>query len=214
MPNTTKRLISDEVLFRLYGGRQDVSSPVQKQDIFKATEQWINSKYKFQHLSITLPSGETIPDSAVFATYENVAVTSYGDKSKSTLPVMPISMPKNIGIFDIYDANGNHYIPLQKGQGQLLRTDELLNSLFGQVWYEPSGNTVIYSQDLTLVGITSVTMVLAVFDMAQYGETDVLPMPSDMEADCVNDLVAQFSPVMPESGQVNNYTTAQKQPNQ
>jgi len=214
MPNTTKRLISDAVLFRLYGGRQDISSPVQKQDIFKATEQWINSKYKFQHLSITLPSGETIPDSAVFATYENVDVTSYGDKSKSTLPVMPISMPKNIGIFDIYDTNDNHYIPLQKGHGQLLRTDELLNSLFGQVWYEPSGNTVIYSQDLTLVGITSVTMVLAVFDMAQYSETDILPIPSDMETDCVNDLVAQFSPVMPESGQVNNYTTAQKPPNQ
>jgi hypothetical protein len=108
---------------------------------------------------------------------------------------------------------GNPFIPLQFGQGYLLQADKLLNSLFGQISYEVSQKKVTYSKDITLFGITKVDMQLVVLDMSQYSETTDLPIPADMEEKLVSELVAQFAPIVPESGIVNAYTTSQQQPN-
>jgi hypothetical protein len=208
---TTKRILADQTLFQLQGGWPDIAGAVQKQDIFKATEQWINSRFKLQQFNTTLASGETIPDNSSLATYSNITVTSGGGKNKSTatLPVMPISLPRGLGVYDISDGNGTHYIPIQKGQGALLTSDFLLNTLFDQVWYEQNGLNITFSLDLTLYGINTVEMVLMVFDMTQYSEDDILPLPADMQADLVGDLVKMFSPITPELGLVNNYPTPQ-----
>lgn len=209
----TKRLISDQTLFRLYGGMPDSSAPVQKEDIFKATEQLINSMYRMEQFQANLPAGETIPNGVMIATYTDVSVSGYGNFSKSTLPVIPISLPRNLGIYNIKPAMSLNlttsfsFIPMQRGQFDLLRTDTLLNSLLNQVGYEPRNNDVVFTSNIYLLGITKVDMELCVFDMSSYSETDVLPVPSSMEADIVNTLVAQFSTVIPESGKVNLLTT-------
>ena len=119
---SSKRLISDQVLYRLSGGSPDVSFPVQKQDVWKALEQLVNSMFKLTQFSENLPSGETIPNGLSIATYESVDVSSYGDVSKATLPVIPIMLPKNMGIFDVRPAMSLpnvsgmfSFIPLAKG---------------------------------------------------------------------------------------------------
>ena len=205
MANLTKRLVADQVGFRLAATFPDVAGAVQKQDIFKATEQWINSKFKLQHLSVTLPSGETIPEGASLATYSNVAVTSSNGKCTAILPVMPISLPRGVGLFDVNDGKGNSYIPILKGQGALLRSDYLLNTLFDQVWYEQSGKTITFSLDITLYGQNTVEMVLAVFDMAQYSEMDILPVPSDMEETMIAELYNMFAPIQVNPAIDSNY---------
>ncbi len=217
MPLLTKRLISDQTLYRLYGGEPDSSAPVQKEDVFKATEQLINSMFRMEQFSSNLPSGETIPNGVMIATYTDITVSSYGNLSKATLPVIPISLPRNLGIYNISPAaslpavNGLFsFLPLAKGQRELLRTDTLLNDLLNQVGYEPRNKDVVFTKDITLMGITKVDMELCVFDMSLYSETDVLPIPSSMEAEIVNTLVSQFSPVTPESGKVNLITTAEQ----
>ncbi len=217
MPLLTKRLISDQTLYRLYGGEPDSSAPVQKEDVFKATEQLINSMFRMEQFSSNLPSGETIPNGVMIATYTDITVSTYGNLSKATLPVIPISLPRNLGIYNISPAaslpavNGLFsFLPLAKGQRELLRTDTLLNDLLNQVGYEPRNKDVVFTKDITLMGITKVDMELCVFDMSLYSETDVLPIPSSMEAEIVNTLVSQFSPVTPESGKVNLITTAEQ----
>ncbi len=203
---TTKRIIADQTLFQLQGGWPNIAGAVQKQDIFKATEQWINSRFKLQQFNTTLASGETIPDNSALATYSNVVLTSTNKNNcTATLPVMPISLPRGLGVYDISDGKGTHYIPILKGQGALLTSDFLLNTLFDQVWYEQNGMNITFSMDLTLYGITTVEMVLMVFDMTQYSESDILPLPADMQMDLINDLVKMFAPVSPELGLVNNY---------
>lgn len=213
---STKKIISDQVLLKLSGGFVDNSFPVDERDIWKALEQKINDTFKLKHFSETLPSGETIPDSTMIATYTDNTVTSTGNgKSTTPLPINPISLPKNMGIFLIYDPNNPDvmFIPLQRGQLSLLKADTLLNDLNGEVGYEPKNNIITFTKDLTTLGITSVTQELCVFDISLYSATSVLPIPADMEEKLVNELYAQFSPVQPESGVVNNFTNAgQTQP--
>lgn len=208
---SNKRLIADQVLFRLSGGFPDTSFSVDERDIFKALEQKLNAKFKLKHFEVTLNQGETIPENTMIATYENITVTSTGNgKSKSILPVIPISLPKNMGIFLIYDPKHpeNPFIPLQKGQLALLRADQLLNDLLGTIGYEPTDAEVTFTKDLTMFGITAVTMEICGFQISQYSITDPLPIPSDYEEILINELVADFAPVPVETGKVNNFTTA------
>lgn len=210
MGNITKKIVSDQVLYKLAGGYPDNAFPIDERDVWKALEQKVNSLFKLRHFDTTLPSGETIPENAMIATYEGVTVTSSGQQSYSTLPVTPISLPKNVGIYLIYDANYPDYYfkPLQRGMRGLLRTDNLLSDTLGLISYEPKNNRVVYSKDLTLLGVSSVTMELCVFDISNYSATAELPIPSDYEERIVNELVAEFSPVTAESGIVNPFTTA------
>lgn len=209
--SSTKMIIGEQVLFRYYGGYIDTSGPVQLEDVYKALEQKVNSLFKLHHFDTTLPSGETTPDNLMIGTYENVAVTSLNNgKSQSILPITPISLPKNVGIYLVYnpDFPDFPFIPLLKGQRGLLRTDTLLNDMLGQITYEPNNNRLTFSKDLLLMGCPVVTMELCVLDMSLYSVTDPLPIPSDYEQTIIDELVQSFMPVLPEVGLVNNYTTA------
>lgn len=213
--STTKKILSEQVLFRLYGGDYDISSPVQFPDVYKAIEQIVNSMFKMEQFNSNLPSGETIPNGVMVATYTDVTVSGHGDVSKATLPVFPISLPKNMGIFGIAPAMSltslqGHFsfIPLMRGQKDLLRTDTLLNDLMGQIGYEPRNTDVVFTKNCTLLGITKVDMELLVMDISLYSETDILPIPASYEDDIVTALVNKFSPVQPETGQVNLLTSS------
>jgi len=210
MPLTTKKILYEQVIFKLAGGYPDTNFPVQPEDIYKAIEQKVNATFKLRHFDTTMAAGESIPDNTMIGTYEGVTVTSLGNgKSKSLLPVVPISIPKNLGVFLVYDPQypDVSFIPLQRGQTSLMRTDEILNDLFGQIAYSPKNSYIEYSFDLTQLGVNEVTMELCVMDMSLYSETDALPIPADMEAQIVNELVAEFSPVTAEAGTVNPWTT-------
>lgn len=206
----TRRLLSDQVLYRLYGGPPDSSAAVQQEDVEKGAEQKINAKFRMRQFE-NLSGGETIPDGMTMATYEGITVTSSGDRSKATLPVMPVSLIRNMGIFDVRYQD-NSFIPLQPGQRNLLRVDTLLNDLLNQVGYEPKGMTINFTKDITLYGWTTVDMDLIVSDFSSLSETDPIPVPADYEEILINELVAQFSPVQPEAATVNAFTTANQQP--
>jgi hypothetical protein len=213
MPNTTKKLISDQVLYKLYGGTPDAASPVDERDIWKALEQKVNGLFKLHQFDTNLPSGEIIPEHSMLATYEGNDVVSSGEKSYALLPVQPISLPKNMGIFLVYDPNypDMPFIPLQKGMTALLRTDSLLSDIMGQISYTPGNDRIVFNQDLTTLGIDEVTMELCVLDISQYTINQYLPIPSDYEERIVNELVQEFAPVTAESGEVNNWTTQGQQ---
>lgn len=207
MPKTKKQ-ISDSVLFKLCGGIPTPAFPVQELDVWAALEKKINSRFKLKQLDTTLPSGETLPEFAMIATYDNNAVTSSGNgKSTATLPVMPISLPKGAGICYIYDPNypDNFFIPLQRGQRSLLQVDRLLNNLMGQIGYEPKKDIIEFTQDITTLGITNVTMELCILDMSQYSVTDPLPIPADYIDGIEDDLIKEFAPVLAKNGYVTNF---------
>jgi hypothetical protein len=208
MAGTTKYLMAEQVLLRLAGGYRDSNQPVQMEDVVKSIEQVVNATFQMQYYSATLPTGETIPDNLMVAFYENIPVSSYGEKAKATLPVMPISLPRNMGVYRVTDESDNDYIPVPLGQGALIRADKLLNDLLGSVWYEIRNFTVVFSKDITLLGVTTVNMYLVVMDISLYSNTDLLPIPAGAEDEIIEKVFAKFAIVTPETGIVDNYSAA------
>ena len=213
MANSTKYLLAEQVQTRLAGGFRDANQPVQNEDIVKAIEQIINSMFQMQYYNATLPTGETIPDNLMIAFYENIPVTTLGDKSQAELPVIPISLPRNMGVYRVTDSKDNDFIPVPLGQGALLRADKLLNDLLGNVWFEIRKNIVIFSKDILLLGVNTVNMYLIVMDISLYSNTDPLPIPASMEEEIVEKAFAKFATVTPETGIVNNYSSATQKNN-
>lgn len=197
------------VLYKLAGGIPDSAFPVDERDIWDALDHKVNELFKLHHFDTTLPSGETIPESTMIATYENNTVVSSGEKSYALLPVTPISLPKNVGIYLVYDPNfpDMPFIPIQKGQRALLRTDSLLSDIMGQISYEPNNNRIVFNKDLTTLGISVVTMELCIFDITNYSITQDMPIPADYIGRLEDEMIAEFAPIVPESGLVNNWTT-------
>ena len=217
MAAVTKYILAEQALYIIAGGFPDTAEPVQLVDMYPAIEQIVNALLKTQQFSINMPNGETIPENLLIGIYEDIPVIGLGYdilKSKATLPVQPISLPKNAGIYQIYDPRypDSPFIPVQAGQTALLKTDVLLSDFLGQISYEPKGRTIFFNKNLPLYGVNIVTMELVVMDISLYGETDTLPIPADMQGAVVQQLVQRFSPVAPETGTVNPFSNIANQP--
>ena len=206
MANSTKFLMAEQILLRLAGGYRDVAQSVQMEDVVKAIEQVINTMFQTQYYSATLPTGETVPDNLMIAFYEDISVVAYGDKAKADLPIVPISLPRNMGIYRVVNSEDIDFIPVPLGQGALLKADKLLNDLLGSVYYEVRKNEIIFSKDVTLLGVDTVNMYLVVMDISLYSNTDPLPIPANMEEEIIEKVFAKFAPIVPESGIVNSYS--------
>jgi hypothetical protein len=184
---------------------------------------------------------ETIPNGTTIGLYEGIDVISYNGKSKATLPIKPLKLPRNMGIWAIYpgyvdcsntdmalsqksisktssvkeqigisieippsrDPGGigidigtkyqeftcpvtyeldKEFIPLQMGQGALIKSQPLINDLMGQVGYENFGMDVIFTKDLkTLFPNIKLAMRLAIMDISMYGDYDPLPILPEQE---------------------------------
>ena len=80
--------------------------------------------------------------------------------------------------------------------------------MLGNVWFEIRKNVVIFSKDILLLGIDTVNMYLIVMDISLYSNTDPLPIPASMEEEIVEKAFVKFATVIPETGLVNNYSSA------
>lgn len=212
--------ISEQIQRFLGGGRTPTGQKVHLYEIRIAVEQVINKLLKTEYFQSNLGLGETIPNGLVLATYDNIPVVPYKNVSQSTLPAYPVKLPLNMGVFMIFSNNDvtNVYIPLQQGDVAMLIKEPLINNLLGQVGYEVAGLQVMYNKDLTNGGTVTptVTMRLAVLDIAQYSDTDLLPLPSSMEWDVITE-ICKFYGVEPapvkiiDGSKDNNTTTSNNQ---
>lgn len=195
MAVSTKYGISEQILRLLSGGNIPVASKVHILEVKKAVEQCLNKMLKMEYLQLNIPAMELIPNGASVATYTGIAVEQYGSVSKSTLPAFPLKLPRGIGVYQIFDpANPDcPFIPLEMGQKGLLSTQPLISGLLGQVGYEWYGMDIIYTSDLTQPTPIEVTMRLAVLDISQYSDYDILPIPSDMEFDVIQEVYKLFA---------------------
>jgi len=182
--------LAEQALKLIEGGTRAAGSSLTFNEVKIACGQVINSLLKTEYLSINSKIGETIPNGTTLGLYEGIDVVSYNGKSKASLPVKPIKLPRNMGIWAIYpkyDSLGSYeldkeFIPLQMGQGALIKSQPLISDLMGQVGYENFGMDLIFTKDLkTLYPNIKLAIRLAIMDISLYGDFDALPILPEQE---------------------------------
>jgi hypothetical protein len=196
---TTRARISEQIN-RLIAGNPVISGRVHPNDIRLLVEQVANKMLKVDHFAVNVPEGDTIPNNLMMFTYDNVPVTTYKTtRSRAKLPSIPISLPRNMGVFHISktDAIDEPFIPIPSGMYGIIKPQSLLGDLSGLIGYEVVGSDVIFTKNLPGLGVNNVFIRLVGVDMSQLSDYDILPIPQDMEADIVTqvyNILAQVPP--------------------
>lgn len=195
--------LSEEIIKILNSGDIQAASNYSFNEIKLAICQVANSLLKTEQLSVNMQMGEMIQNGSVLGLYEDIAVTSYGTgKSKATLPVKPVKMPRGMGVFAIYPKYttqgvyelDKEFIPLQMGQAGLLRSQPMINDLLGQVGYEVYGLEIVFNKDIKqLWPDITLSMRLAILDMSEYDDYSPLPLPPDMEWTIKKEVIAMYA---------------------
>lgn len=212
----TKRSIADQVLLRISKGYPDSSSGVQLPDVIMALGQKINELLKLQYFQQTLQGGDTIPDGLNIVTYPPIPVYSMaaysgmGARSYCELPTYPIGLPMGLGVFEV-TSKLLTFIPLQSGQAYLLQGQDYICDLLGNVGYETSGNRLIFTKDVTVDGVTDVTVKLLIMDLKLLTEFDILPIDAGIEATLIEQLVQMFAPSQTVNEQVDSLNSTPTQ---
>lgn len=190
--------LAEEIKKILDNGAIQLASNVSWGEVKIAIGQVINSMLKVEYLSINQKLNEKIPNTTVIGTYENIAVVSSGtSKSMAMLPVKPLMLPRNMGCFSVYRTGhpDEEFIPMQMGQQAMSKSQPLLNDLFGQVSYENKGMELRFNKDLTLLYPNeTITCELAIMDISQYGDYDILPVPPEYEFEIKKQVLSLFAP--------------------
>lgn len=176
--------LAEEIKKLLDGGDPPLASAVTFNEVKISCGQVINQLLKVDYLQVNSKMREVIPNGSVLGLYEGIVVTKYNTVSQATLPIKPLKLPRNLGIWSVWqtDKPQPEFIPIQMGQFNLLQSQPLINNLMGQVGYENFGLQLVFTKDLTIPNQTvTVDMRLAIMDISQYGDFDILPILPEHE---------------------------------
>lgn len=173
--------IGEECLRIISGGNIPDATKVDIEDVKLSVAEVCNSLLKIEHFQINEKMGESIPNGTVLGLYENIVVSKWKNVSQAMLPVKPLKLKRNMGVFSVFDPENRafEYIPMQMGQWALLQSQPLINDLLGQCGYENFGMQILFSKDISSGDAASPTLVsmrLAILDASQYGDYDPLPI--------------------------------------
>jgi len=194
--------LAEQTMNLLEGGARNAAASISMNEIKIACGQVINKMLKVDYLTINTKMGEAIPNGTVLGLYEDIEVTSWNNRSKAILPIKPIKLPRNMGVWGIYPkftTNGfydfdKEFIPLQAGQAALIKSQRQINELLGQYGYEVFSDAAVFNLDLkALFPQIKLAMRLAIMDISQYGDYDILPLMPEMEWDVIKEVYQLYS---------------------
>ena len=181
------------------GGDTPNAAKFEQNEVKIAVIQVINSMIKSQHLTEEMAGGEQIPDGTILTEYDNVAVESYKGVSRAILPIMPVKLNRNMGVFHVSKTDDiiNGFIPFQPGELQMIGEEPVISDVLGQVAYEPRGKYIVFNTDITAndsdYAINEVYMLLAVKDISLYSDWEMLPISADMESQVIQNTFQYLS---------------------
>lgn len=191
----TKGKITDQIL-RLYtGGNTSDEKELSRDDINLLVEQVINRLLKTEYMAVNMQSGDMFPPHTLVTTYYLSLVSNSAQNPyvHAYLPVMPISLPRNMGVWSVGNASGtrDEYIPLQTGQQSMITSQDALQYLESQVGYWVEGNVINFLTDITEspFNVSSVKVQLLVVDPSVLGEYDYLQIPVEMQEMIVKEVL-------------------------
>ena len=148
-------------------------------------EQFINKALKIQSLT-NLKNGSVEIPTCNIAEY-----TIAASNNTVTLPTFPINLPLDMGVWNVSLASspGDYLIPIAKGYSSVFKGTNA-EYLEGQTGYIVKGNTISFTKAVS----GNVVVELLVSDFSELSDTDLLPIPPDMEVDVISnvlDLISQ-----------------------
>ena len=194
---TTLYRLAEECMKIINGGQIQSATNVSFNECKIAICQVANNLLKVEHFTINEKMGEKIPNGSVLGLYEGITFSKWvNGRSRSTLPIKPIKLPRNMGVFSVFPPSqpDKEFIPLQMGQSSLIKSQSLLNNLLGQIGYEVFGLDVVYTKDLTqAITDTTVSMRLAILDFSEYDDYDPLPILPEQEWQIKKEVIQLYS---------------------
>jgi len=184
---TTKYKIAEQVQ-RLLMSNPSISGRFELNEIKILVGQVANQILKADYFGVNLPEGDTIPQNCMVYTYDNVAVTTYKTSlSRATLPSIPVSLPRNMGVLHVSKTNAidEPFIPIPTSMYGIVKPQDLLGDLSGLISYEVVGKDIIFNTNLPGQSVNAVYIRLVGVDINTVTDYEILPLTADMEAQVI-----------------------------
>lgn len=185
---TTKAILSEQVQ-RIYARFLDKDNPsdvIDIREVLLLVSQAINKILKLEVAESFKAGLVDIPKCSLIQYTASVTADATNNRSYLTLPVIPLTLPLDMGIWSISASNAamTPYIPIP-AQDVLVFQGANLSYLEGQVGYYVQNKRVYFTKDITLVAngsITSVIINILASDFSQFGDNDMLPISPEVES--------------------------------
>ena len=137
--------------------------------------------------------GDLLTPPCVIATFGALAVSVSAVRSKCTLPVYPLSLPRGLGLWSVNPItagnDGTSYIPITSGDKELLAgLDEF--SLEGQIGFYLEGRDVFF----TAAPTATVKAKVLLTDISTLSDTDLLPVAPEIESAIISGVLQIIQP--------------------
>jgi hypothetical protein len=188
----TKKQIAEQAMRILAGGHLKPDRNLDIREVMLNLDQIRDRMVRLSTYS-NIKEGDYSVDEDWLSFYESVAVSTDATKGLKyiTLPANAISLPRGLGVYqitpiaDMEDA----FIIIQPGQvGMLSGTDALEHELKTYCW--PVGERVYFKNLDVSISVVTVLMASSSKDIA---ESSSYPIPPDMEAELLEQLIKVFS---------------------
>ena len=192
---TTKAILSEQVQ-RIYARFLDKDNPSDVADIREVmllVNQAINKILKLEVAESFKAGLVDIPKCSLIQYTASVTADATNNRSFITLPVIPLTLPLDMGIWSISASNAamTPYIPIP-AQDVLVFQGANLSYLEGQIGYYVQGKKVFFTKDITLAGngsISSVIINILASDFSQFADNDMLPISPEVESAVITEVL-------------------------
>jgi hypothetical protein len=191
----TKAIISEQVQ-RIYARFLDKNNPsdvIDIREVMLLVNQAINKILKLEVAESFKAGLVDIPKCSLIQYTASVTADATNNRSFITLPVIPLTLPLDMGIWSISASNAamTPYIPIPS-QDVLVFQGANLSYLEGQIGYYVQGKKVFFTKDITLAGngsISSVIINILASDFSQFGDNDMLPISPEVESAVITEVL-------------------------
>jgi hypothetical protein len=191
----TKSTISEQCQ-RIYARFLDKDNPsdvIDIREVMLLVSQAINKILKLEVAESFKAGLVDIPKCSLIQYTASVTADATNNRSFITLPVIPLTLPLDMGIWSISASNAamTPYIPIPS-QDVLVFQGANLSYLEGQIGYYVQGKKVFFTKDITLAGngsISSVIINILASDFSQFADNDMLPISPEVESAVITEVL-------------------------
>jgi hypothetical protein len=199
----TKNKLAEEIQ-RIYARFLDKDNPsdvIDLREVKLILEQSINKVLKIQVAESFKAGLIDVPRCNIIEYTCAVTSDSANTRSYITLPVTPITLPLDMGIWSIAapTAAATPYIPIPAQDVLVFGTiasGTNVSYLEGQIGYYVQGKKIYFTKDITLSAngsISSVKVNILAVDFDQFTDTEMLPISPEVVTAVINEVLTVIS---------------------